>query len=83
MSKQTVPTLEEFKELVKKEYLDLEWVVGEENAMRYFNSEEAQDHIKTSYDEAVKDYNDGELGVEGFQVGEASKVAYNLYMMYE
>lgn len=78
-----IPGFEEFKELVKKEYLDPEWVVGEDQQLRYFNSQEAQDYIKTAYEEAVEDFNDGELGVEGFRNAEVSKVAYNLYLMYE
>ena len=79
----TIPTFEEFTDLVKKEYLDPEWVVGEENAMRYFNSEEAQNYLKVAYEEAVEDYTHGNLGVKGFRTGEVSKVAYNLYMMWE
>ena len=77
------PSLEEFTELVKNEYLDPEWVVDEKDAMIYFNGEEAQNHIKTEYRSAMKKYENGKLGVEGFREGYASRVAYCLYMMYE
>lgn len=78
-----MPTFEEFMELVRDEYLDPNWVVGEEAAMKYFNSEEAQNYIKSAYEEAVKDFENGELNADCFRAGEVSKVAYNLYMMFE
>lgn len=80
MSK-TVPTLKEFKELVKKEYLDPKWVVPEEEQLKYLNSDEAQEYIKSEYESAVKDFNDGELGEDGFKIGKVSAVENCLYMM--
>ena len=80
MSK-TVPTLKEFKEIVKKEYLDPKWVVPEEEQLKYLNSDEAQEYIKSEYESAVKDFNDGELGEDGFKIGKVSAVENCLYMM--
>lgn len=82
MSK-AIPTLKEFKELVKKKYLDPEWVVPEEEQLKYLNSDEAQEYIKSEYESAVKDFNDGELGEDGFKIGKVLAVANCLYMMFE
>ena len=82
MSK-TIPTLKDFKELVKKEYLDPKWVVPEEEQLKYFNGDEAQEYIKSEYESAVKDFNDGELGTDGFKIGKVSAVANCLYLMFE
>ena len=49
-----IPTIEEFTELVKKDYLALNEDICEDEAMRYFNSEEAQSHIKLSYERHEK-----------------------------
>jgi len=80
---ETMPTFEDFIELVKKHYLEMNAVCGEENSMRYFNSEEAQCHIMQEYECAVEDYNNGELGSEAFRNGVVARVSYCLYMMYE
>ena len=80
---ETVPTLKEFKELVKKEYLDPKWVVPEEEQLKYLNSDEAQEYIKSEYESAVKNFNDGELGEDGFKIGKVSAVANCLYLMFE
>ena len=76
-------TFEEFKELVKERYLKSSEVITEEAAMEYFNSDEAQDYIKSEYENCVEDYNNGELNADCFRNGEVGKVAYNLFMMYE
>ena len=78
-----IPTIEEFTELVKKEYLALNEAISEEEAMRYFNSEEAQSHIKSEYEDCLEDFKNGDLNVECFREGEVGKVAYCLFMMYE
>ena len=49
-----IPTIEEFTELVKKDYLALNKVIGENELMRYFNSDEAQSHIKFRIGEVGK-----------------------------
>ena len=74
-----IPTIEEFTELVKKDYLALNEAISEDEAMRYFNSEEAQSHIKLSYESDMRKFKNGEIGVNGFTSG----VAYCLFMMYE
>ena len=78
-----IPTIEEFTELVKKDYLALNKVIGENELMRYFNSEEAQSHIKSEYEDCLEDFKNGDLNVECFREGEVGKVAYCLFMMYE
>ena len=67
----------------KKDYLALNKVIGENELMRYFNSEEAQSHIKSEYEDCLEDFKNGDLNVECFREGEVGKVAYCLFMMYE
>ena len=76
-------TLEEFTELVKEKYLELGPAESDDEAMEYFDGEEAQDHIKAEYADAVEDFESGKLGAEGFRNGKVSAVANCLYMMFE
>ena len=73
------PTLKEYAELVKKDFLAQNEAISEDEAMRYFNSEESQSHIKSEYESDIRKFKNGEIGVNGF----ASGVAYCLFMMYE
>ena len=73
------PTLKEYTELVKKDFLAQNEAISEDEAMRYFNSEESQSHIKSEYESDIRKFKNGEIGVNGF----ASGVAYCLFMMYE
>lgn len=79
MPEKREPTLKEYTELVKKDYLAHNEAISEDEAMRYFDSEEAQSHIKSEYESDMRKFKNGEIGVNGF----ASGVAYCLYMMYE
>ena len=56
---------------------------SDEEALEYLNSDEAQEYIKSEYESAVKDFNDGELGEDGFKIGKVSAVANCLYLMFE
>lgn len=76
-------TIEQFTDLVKEKYLELGPAVSDKDALNYFYGEEAQNHIKSEYKSSLYDYNNGELGIEGFRIGEVGKVAYCLFMMYE
>lgn len=76
-------TREEFTELVKERYLKTNSAWDQEDMLRYFNEEEAQDHIKAEYDSAVKAFDAGKLGAEGFRVGKVAAVANCLSLMYE
>ena len=78
-----VPTLKEFTELVKYEYLDPEWVVDEKDALNYLKSDEAQNHIKAEYERGLKKHENGEIDVEGFREDFASGVANCLFLMHE
>ena len=69
-------TLEEFMDLVKKDYMKVRPTESDEEALEYFNGDEAQE-----YESAVKNFNDGELGEDGFKIGKVSAVANCLYMM--
>ena len=73
------PTLKEYTELVKKDFLAQNEAISEDEAMRYFNSEESQSHIKSEYESDIRKFKNGEIGVNGFTSG----VAYCLFMMYE
>ena len=66
-------TLEEFKELVKKEYLDPKWVVPEEE----------QETIEREYQDIVEDFNDGQFDLDFIKEGEVARVANLLYLMFE
>lgn len=49
--------------------------------MKAYEAKQYQ-HLKNSeYESAVKDFNDGELGEDGFKIGKVSAVANCLYMM--
>ncbi len=74
-------TLEEFMDLVKKDYMKVRPTESDEEALEYFNGDEAQEYIKLEYESAVKNFNDGELGEDGFKIGKVSAVANCLYMM--
>ena len=74
-------TLEEFMDLVKKDYMKVRPTESDEEALEYFNGDEAQEYIKSEYESAVNDFNDGELGADGFKIGKVSAVANCLYMM--
>ena len=74
-------TLEQFTGLVKEKYLELGPAKSDKDALNYFWGDEAQNHSKTEYESAVKDFNDGELGADGFKIGKVSAVANCLYMM--
>ncbi len=78
-----IPTLEEFKELVKEKYLNPEWIVPEEEQLRYFDDEEAQQTMAQEYEEIVENFNEGRFDLDFFKEGEASRVAYLLFLMYE
>ena len=60
------PTLKEYTELVKKDFLAQNEAISEDEAMRYFNSEESQSHIKSEYESDIRKFNNGEIGVNGF-----------------
>ncbi len=79
----TIPTLEEFKELVKEKYLNPEWIVPEEEQLRYFDDEEAQQTMAQEYEEIVENFNEGRFDLDFFKEGETSRVAYLLFLMYE
>jgi len=76
-------TLEQFTDLVKEKYLELGPAKSDKDALKYFFCDEAQNHIKAEYKSSLNDFNNGELGLEGFRIGEVGKVAYCLFMMYE
>lgn len=82
MSK-AIPTLKEFKELVKKEYLDPKWVVPEEEQLKYFNVDEAQETIEREYQDIVENFNDGQFDLDFLKEGEVARVANLLYLMFE
>ena len=76
-------TLEQFNSLVKEKYLELGPAESDKDALKYFRGDEAQNHIKTEYKSLLENFNNGELGLEKFRIGEVGKVAYCLFMMYE
>ena len=76
-----IPTIEEFTELVKIDYMKVRPTENDEETLKYFNGDEAQEYIKSEYESAVKDFDDGELGEDGFKIGKVSAVANCLYMM--
>lgn len=76
-------TLEQFNSLVKEKYLELGPAESDKDALKYFRGDEAQNHIKTEYKSSLENFNNGELGLETFRIGEVGKVAYCLFMMYE
>ena len=76
-------TLEEFKELVKKEYLDPKWVVPEEEQLKYFNGDEAQETIEREYQDIVEDFNDGQFDLDFLKEDGIARVANLLYLMFE
>ena len=61
---------------------------SDEEALEYFNGDEAQEYIKSEYESAVKNFNDGELGEDGeinidqFMISGTSSLASALDMMY-
>lgn len=74
-------TLEEFTDLVKEKYLELGLAESGKDALNYFWGDEAQNHIKTEYKSSLENFNNGELGAEGFKIGKVSAVANCLHMM--
>lgn len=76
-------TLEQFTGLVKGKYLELGPAESGKDALNYFWGDEAQNHIKTEYKSSLENFNNGELGLETFRIGEVGKAAYCLFMMYE
>ena len=76
-------TLEQFTGLVKEKYLELGPAESGKDALKYFFGDEAQNHIKAEYKSSLENFNNGELGLETFRIGEVGKVSYCLFMMYE
>ena len=73
---------EKFIKLVKEKYDKMLEREDEEEREEYFNSEEAQEAIKESYDIAKKKLKEGEITERIFENGVVDSLVYCLYMMY-
>lgn len=74
--------LEEFTELVREGY---DWYLKsqpKEKADAYFNSQEAQNEIKSRYEGYLEDLKDGRITESMLRGGCVDSVVYCLYMMY-
>ncbi len=75
-------TLEEFTKSVWA-YFAAWWPrLSVSEAERYFGTEKVKRHIKQEYDRALKEFYEGKLTREQFEVGRASAVGECLALMY-
>lgn len=75
-----MPTFEEFKKAVKDDYLHLE---DTKSSRKYFNSNEAQQHIKSEYESNVKSFQAGKINRTVFMKGGVAAVSNCLNLMME
>ena len=75
-----MPTFEEFKKAVKEDYLHMD---DSKVSRKYFNSDEAQQHIKNEYASNVKNYKNGKINRTVFMNGGVSAVSNCLNLMME
>ena len=59
MSNKKALTLEQFIDLVKEKYLELGPAESDKDALKYFFSDEAQNHIKAEYKSSLDNFNNG------------------------
>ena len=76
-------TLEEYRDLVKKAYVKHFTERQMTNAMKYFDSDEAQKEIKEQYNSDIKKLKSGEITDNVFRHGSVSGTAYTLYLMQD
>lgn len=75
---ETMPTFEEFKAAVEKDYLARE---NTETSRRYINTKEAQEHIRNEYASNVKEFKEGKITRIIFMKGGVYAVSNCLFLM--
>lgn len=80
--KRAAPTYEEFREAVKREFLE-HWKIEKECAAIYFESEEATQVIKEEYYTDLQAYSAGEISYNVFMTGGVAAASCCLELMYE
>ena len=74
-----MPTVDEFKNAVEKSFRQGKPFLNDEEVKEYLFSDQYIEHM---YDKAKTKYENGEITLDEFMVGEASAIAYDLEMSY-
>ena len=81
-NKEEIPTYEEFRDAVIKDYLDdAKGTPNYELSKKYIKSEEAQTHIQQEYARHLKDFKAGKVNRTVFMNGCVYAVSNCLYLM--
>lgn len=76
------PTYEEFRELVKKNFMHDMKGLSDEDVETYLSEDDSVDVIKNEYECSSGKFDRGEITEKMFRNGSVSAASYSLYMLY-